>query len=172
MPCRESRATTPREGGGKEGVRVDDGTWSVSFSRVRQRQPGCWVVRQPWRIRVCALAPARHPINTSSHQRTHPAPTALAIWGLKATLPNVSPHLSGLWDVLLCTGGVPGVRWHVAHLRLRLDGDDAHGHAVEARAARDHAARPAGLRLHPAAAVKQARLPAGLAAVAAWRGGG
>jgi hypothetical protein len=51
----------------------------------------------------------------------------------------------------------------VPRLRLRLHRDDAHGDAVEARAARHHAARPAGLRLDPAAAVEEAGLPAGLA---------
>ncbi len=47
----------------------------------------------------------------------------------------------------------------VEHDGLRLDRDDPHGQPAQARAPSDHAAGPAGLRLHPAAAVEQPALP-------------
>ncbi len=105
--------------------------------------------------------PLRHQHASQAHKAEQPD-------GRK---PKKEAHLPGLGDVLLRARRVPGVGRHVAHLRLGLDGDDADGDAVEARAAGDDGARPAGLGLDPRAAVEEAGLPAGLAAaVAAWVG--
>lgn len=86
------------------------------------------------------------------------------LFELPSAVEECEPHLRD--DAL---GGIrcAGVCGDVEHDCLGFNGDDANGNAPETGAPRHHAARPAGLALHPGAAVEQAahpRLAAGPAA--------